>query len=413
MLKILLIDDTLGRYADLIQRISNTYVTSSDLHTATNVKDALRKLEDHQFDLIVVDMMIPPTAWSKELITSGGITLLHHLTEDDSLNTPKYVVGITSASDVDPAVEKFFSNSTWSLIRHQANSTEWETRVLSLIKHAFEANTQEKQIGYGIDVCIVTALRDPEQSALLRWDNVWQPDAVFIDSQTSVRVGTITTESGRLLKIASACSQRMGSTEAALLTYKLIHHFRPRILAMAGICAGMEKKTDYGDAILANPVWDWTSSKWDIDEDGKARILPAPHYLTTERAIVERFALLQSNKRLLSSIKERWPGTPSHTELKIHLGPSASGPIVVADGKTFEDIKVNQNREVIGLEMEAYGVFCAAAALSEPRPKVFSLKSVCDFADPRKNDAMQRYASYSSAAILLAFLQQHVEFVLP
>jgi len=87
--------------------------------------------------------------------------------------------------------------------------------------------------------------------------------------------------------------------------------------------------------------------------------------------------------------------------------PCASGPIVVADGKTLTETREKQNREVLALEMEAYGVYCAARKASQPRPIAFSIKSVCDFADPRKNEAMQKYASYTSAMTTFEFLRRH------
>ena len=87
--------------------------------------------------------------------------------------------------------------------------------------------------------------------------------------------------------------------------------------------------------------------------------------------------------------------------------PCASGPIVVGDGKTLTEIGEKQNREVLALEMEAYGVYCAARKASQPRPITFSIKSVCDFADPRKNDAMQNYASYTSAMTTFEFLRRY------
>lgn len=87
--------------------------------------------------------------------------------------------------------------------------------------------------------------------------------------------------------------------------------------------------------------------------------------------------------------------------------PCASGPVVVADGTTLTEIREMQNREVLTLEMEAYGVYCVARKASQPQPITFSIKSVCDFADPRKNDAMQKYASYTSAMTTFEFLRRH------
>jgi nucleoside phosphorylase len=63
---------------------------------------------------------------------------------------------------------------------------------------------------------------------------------------------------------------------------------------------------------------------------------------------------------------------------------------------------------VIGLEMENYGFFHAAAHASHPRPMAFSVKSVCDFADQDKGDAFQRYAAYTSAQVVYHFADRYL-----
>jgi nucleoside phosphorylase len=181
---------------------------------------------------------------------------------------------------------------------------------------------------------------------------------------------------------------------------------------MTGICAGMEGPVNLGDAILGTPVWDWTSSKWDVDKDGKDRVLPAQHYIESSPEIVSRFKLLQEDSSLLDYIRNSWSGSTMMTPLRLHVGPCACGPVLVADGKTLEEIKTTQHRQVLGLEMEAYGVYYAASFAGNPRPLYMSLKSVCDFADPRKNDGMQKYAAFTSAQLMYEFLKRYaVELV--
>ena len=67
-----------------------------------------------------------------------------------------------------------------------------------------------------------------------------------------------------------------------------------------------------------------------------------------------------------------------------------------------------QHRKTLGVEMETYGMFVAAEESPEPQPRCFSLKSVCDFADPSKDDAHQAYAAYTSAAALRAFCEGYL-----
>jgi len=407
MLKILIIDDDPKRFSFFDQTVIGKFAQDTDVEISTNARDALQKLEKTAYDVLIVDMAIPATPWANETIRNGGVEVLRHLLEDDALIRPHYIIGLTAAVDDEPEVTNFFINSPWVLMRIGASGIDWHSKLVSFISHADTVKNAEESLEYGVDVCIVTALSDPEQSAVLATEIAWEDDPEYLDSNTIIRRGLLGTAGGHQLTVIASCSMRMGSVEAALLTSKLIARYRPKILAMAGICAGMEGKVAYGDAILGSPVWDWTSSKWDKDENGNDRILPSPHYLECSREVVSRFRALGQDVGYLAQIRHKWHGAKPKDALSAVVGPNASGPIVVADGATLQNIKITQNREVLGLEMEAYGVYAAALAAGLPRPVVLSIKSVCDFADPRKNDEMQRYASYTSAQITVEFLKRY------
>ncbi|AMP01538.1 phosphorylase superfamily protein [Collimonas arenae] len=407
MLKILIVDDSPARFAFFDDDVIGKFASANSVDHAGNVKDALRKLGEVAYDVLIVDIMLPATFWAKEPAPLGGIDLLTHLLEDECLHRPKYIIGVTSATDLDPVISTFFDESPWVLLRDSTSMGSWEGRLTALLAHADTVEKKARSVNFDIDICIVTALADPEQKAILQWPIAWNTDPIPVDSNTNVRKGTLTSDQGESMSVVLACSRRMGSTESACLTSKVIERFRPRIIAMAGICAGLEGAVNLGDAILGSPVWDWTSSKWDVDKEGIHRALPAPHYMEVSPEVTSRFKLLQDDKQFLERIRTAWPASPPSTALGLHIGPCASGPIVVADGKTLEKLKLEQNRQILGLEMEAYGVYYAAQFAGLPRPLVMSVKSVCDFADPRKNDAMQKYAAYTSAQILYEFLRRH------
>lgn len=59
--------------------------------------------------------------------------------------------------------------------------------------------------------------------------------------------------------------------------------------------------------------------------------------------------------------------------------------------------------------MEAYGIYAAAQSASFPRPSAFAMKSVCDFADPDKDDDYQLYAAYTSAQAVRIFFETYIE----
>ena len=175
---------------------------------------------------------------------------------------------------------------------------------------------------------------------------------------------------------------------------------------MTGITAGVPGKTRLGDVIAADPSWDWGSGKW-VMQGKDLKFMPAPHQLGIEPEIRSKLKLMSNDHAALSSIRNSWPANLPENELKLHIGPLASGASVLADGSITEMIKT-QHRELLGIEMETYGVFAAAEECTAPRPKVFSLKSVVDFADSAKNDRFRRYAAYTSAKTMCHLVENYL-----
>ena len=85
-----------------------------------------------------------------------------------------------------------------------------------------------------------------------------------------------------------------------------------------------------------------------------------------------------------------------HSTLEARVGPMASGSSVIQDASVVQRI-VSGNRKLLGLEMEAFGMYFTAHNWIKPCPKFLSVKAVCDFADLEKNDKAHSYAAFSSA----------------
>lgn len=68
---------------------------------------------------------------------------------------------------------------------------------------------------------------------------------------------------------------------------------------------------------------------------------------------------------------------------------------------------VQQRRDLVGVEMEAYGLVAAAQGGSI-KPTAFVVKSVCDFASSLKNDNFQEYAAYTSANAMRVFFEHYM-----
>jgi nucleoside phosphorylase/CheY-like chemotaxis protein len=404
MSRILIIDDNPSKYSLLLKKIDRSINLEQDIVVAACIRDGLKELQRYHFDLLILDMLLPEVPWS-EPVEDGGVKLLEHLDEDPDLNLPKYIIGITASADHVEAVDAAFQSKPWVLLK-TSNGTPWEDRLLALIRHVIDSEAAQDAARYNTDVCLITALRHPEFEALTR-TQIHLDDPVLIDSATYVQTGTLISN-GHTLSVVVGCCLRMGSTESALLASKLIDRFRPKIVGLAGICAGFEEKVAYGDVIIASPCWDYTmSSKITTTPEGVTTVANAPDFIGIEEDISARFENFSTDKTYLSNLLDYWPAEKPRNPPKIVVGPSATGPAVIADASVFTELRKTQHRETVGLEMEAYGVYCAVRKATRPKPIVFSAKGVCDYASFLKDDKYQKYAAYTSASIVSEFLIRH------
>jgi nucleoside phosphorylase len=197
----------------------------------------------------------------------------------------------------------------------------------------------------------------------------------------------------------------MGMAAAAILTTKMIYTFAPRYVIMAGIAAGIEGRVNIGDIIAAEYSWDYESGKFDV-RDGLSRFVAGPVQVAVDVEVRERLVEMAGDAVEFANIASRWSGPTPATRLRMVVGPVASGASVVANPEKVDEIK-ERDRKVIGIEMETYGVFVAAAESPNPRARAMSLKSVCDYANSSKSDDYQAYAAYTSAEAVRAFCERY------
>ena len=193
----------------------------------------------------------------------------------------------------------------------------------------------------------------------------------------------------------------MGMTAACVTACKVIERWRPRFLVMTGMAAGTRKEQNYGDILIAEAAYDYGSGKITDTESGERIFTPSYNQLRVDAAL---YALLQRWERdqlHTDAIGRAWY-TEKQPPPRLIIGLLASGAAVVQSQVLVEDI-LNKSRKVVGLDMEAYGIFHAAHLATSPRPKVLIVKSVSDFADKRKDDKWQQYAAFTSARFVYEF----------
>lgn len=401
-MKILIVDDNPRRHAKLLASLAPAFVDRDDIDVRVCANDARSALRDQHYDLMIIDILLPLRA-DEDPSERHSQELLVEIMDFDGLRKPNLIVGLTADREVARKVEPVFKERLWTVVIYSEDSDEWTQQIAKCVEWIADSGKRPARPSHGVDLVVLCALAEPELKAVLRLPWKWSA-ARPLDELLFVHDGKFTS-GGREYTVAAAHCSRMGMVSSALVASRLIEKLRPRVLAMTGICAAIRGKAQLGDVLLADPSWDWQSGKRARLED-KASFAISPHQLDVAPGVRTRFEALKGERTTLSSIADAWDGDVPG-QLRLIVGPVASGSAVLADQDLVPEIQA-QHREVCGIEMEAYGVYAAAAFAEVPKPLFFSMKAVCDFADSSKNDAHQAYAAYTSAKTLELFMERYM-----
>ena len=241
---------------------------------------------------------------------------------------------------------------------------------------------------YDYHVALITVTATEEAGLRYMYDN-WKPLHLEDDDQEYYE--TSFTRNEQTYKIVTARAKEMGMTAAGVLTMKMITMFRPKYVIMVGIAAGIayRKHVDqiYGDVVVPDIVWDYSSGKFVSAKRasvnfGDVGFIPRPHFVNTDEELIKAVEQAMESKE---------------NECHVYIGPMACGSTVVASSEIVEKQIHSQYGNTAALDMESYAVMYAVKEAPAPKPKGLVIKSVCDYADEGKSDQYQKFASYTSA----------------
>jgi nucleoside phosphorylase/CheY-like chemotaxis protein len=398
--RILIVDDRPAKYRSLIERLAALGFERDRVQIATSAMSARETLQDNQYILMILDILIPLYP-EEETDSRHAIDLLVELRDTEELRKPGHIVGISADETAARLAGPVFEEQLWTVIQYREDSDEWTAQVVNCVLYLCGGQEQPTLTA---DIAIVCALRTPELQAVLKLPWEWSA-AKPIDDVTFVHEGKIG-QGDTYLRVVATSAPRMGMVSVAILASKLISLVRPKVLAMTGVCAGVKGKVRIGDVVLFDPSWDYQSGKRVRDREN-TQFSIAPNQLCVPEAVRAHVEQLKGDSAALADIASRW-GEEAPAVPRVVVGPGASGSAVLADGEVVSEIK-EQHRELCAIEMEAYGLYAAAHAASPPQPLTFALKGVCDFADPDKDDQFQAFAAYASAAVLRLLFERFGE----
>ena len=403
MLKILIVEDEMEKRRMLIESILE--VEGISLDQLTYVTDALaakKEIAAQRFDLLILDINIPPRP-DKQTEVGAGLDVMSFVRNNKNAKRPACIIGMTAYDEGAEAAEEVFSSPLWKLVRFSYSELSWQAPLQEAVRYLISTRrppyTNDGH-SHHVDLGIVVALEEEELGAVLALEANWEELPVEND-HARYFAGNFA-DGKRSISVVAVAAPKMGMPAAAVTASKLIQSFRPKVLAMAGICAGVRGKVDIGDILIADPCFDWGSGKWQREKSGQLKFRPAPYPWRLDgglRGVVKRL----DNEELRKGIYREFEGKHvADSPPKVIVEAMASGASVLQAASLMDDVR-DQHKNLVGVEMESYAVFTAAEYAAEPRPKCISVKSVCDFGDEDKEDGAHAYAAYTSAQFLFRF----------
>lgn len=403
MINIIIVEDNKDKLINIQELIKTEIdIPEQNVSTAKNVKEAKIIMRNTTFDLMILDLVLPLDEDDKES-PENGISFLKTIQTNPTINPPIHIVGLTSFTDLREQYADEFTKYLWHLIEYKGYESDWKEKLKEIFFHLIKVRKEflnPINFKYDFDIAIICALNNPELDQILKISANWKKLSIKNDA-TQYFVGNFEREEKKL-KIVCASPPQMGMVASATLAMKMINTFKPKYITMTGIAAGYSgNDLGFGDILIADQSYDGTSGKITTLENMEKSFSPNPTPIPLDSDLKEKLRGYE-NHEILSKIKRGYNGKAPNTELKVKVGPLVSVPFVIQNEFEFKSFKENQ-RKLVGLEMEAFGIFYSANNAPNPKPKPIVIKSVCDFGDSKKDDNYQIYAAYTSAQFFYEF----------
>ena len=219
---------------------------------------------------------------------------------------------------------------------------------------------------------------------------------------TSYQVADVT-RGTRKVRIVALRQLEKGLTTAAITATKALCIWKPSVVFMTGICAGVRGAVGLGDLVIASQCFEHSSGQL---LDG--HLVPLQNRVAMQPWLLDFLASLTDSPAMMQQIQAGYTKPlPNGFVSSIHYGTMACGPQVVKDQAYIDQLKAREY-SLLGLDMESYGVALAASMCSTDMHTIVPLivKGVSDYADSDKSDTWHDYCSYASASFVLALLEE-------
>jgi nucleoside phosphorylase len=421
-MRILVVEDSDEKYASIHTQLRTRLTELSIEWTrAREYSEAITASSHSAFDLVLLDLLIPAGNATPDVANSRSII---HAVSSSACMAPTHIIGLTEFANYATEEREYFDTNMFALEVFSFNDTAWAEKIASKIRYLAKSKSASLRFhfnNFASDLLIVCARHANEFSPIvdaITWEGLPSTSSEFFPNNGiatgEMRIG------GNLIQGTVICVEEAGLSSAAVTTANAIGVYRPRIVAMLGMCCGFGDKSCVspsviGDIIVVRETACWEEGKFEDDKasdakflnraviksmDGHLKPLVGRKIEDHEKIILpslRKFFNSKTIQKLLQDIETR-PGGPG-----IKYGMLVSGSSVVASEAVRKEI-LSRFPQALGLEMEMYAVFTAVERAVGSRPTVIGIKGVADNGDGNKGDKYQKFASKASYLTLKAIL---------
>ena len=273
----------------------------------------------------------------------------------------------------------------------------------------------EKEVPPRIDVLIIVgaggeddavraveaSLNGIQEGILDQWAEIPRPK----DYPFAVRACMFRKTGSGAIRFALSRAYLQGTDSTAIAATQLIDFYKPKCIAMCGICGGRPGEVNVGDVVIADAVYRYDIGKTSIDnQTGEADSRPDIRtYLMPPgwKQKAENYRLPDSVR---TSLLKNHPGASEGADKwRIHCGIMATGSKNQRYAAVWEEITQHQ-RKAVALDMEAAAIGLAAHLTGIP---FIVVKGVSDTASAPTEPRVREFAAKASAEVLISFLRDH------
>ncbi|WP_392352423.1 nucleoside phosphorylase [Pseudoalteromonas rhizosphaerae] len=390
-MNILILEDNPAKLKELTETITKLDETIK-YKPCKFFNDLVIEINRTKYDLVIADLKVPLYSDNPNEEVDVSDRLLEVIRDIDCINFKTPVIAVTRFDSL--AEENFLALNRCDInvITYDNTNEDWKPPFINKIQSCIPIKKY--------DFIIICAL---EKEAKAYSEAGYNLGERFLSHGITCRNISIKEQEGLVIT-----PTRMGLVNTAILSARAIELFKPKLICMSGICAGIEGKANIYDVIIPEMCHQHDSGKW-TNEGFIPELydVPLDHYTSLKLdKIINEGNFNDTLKNGITLRRSEFQPANEELDFKVYLAPTSSGSAVVADDEILKSIKI-QHRKKTAFEMESYALY-EAARQSLERPLFFSAKAVVDNGNSSKGDEYHRVAAILSAKTVYEIISRGI-----